>query len=284
MIAVIAVLLAAQPASKLDTAKIEQLTGLKGKLDEKEGAFKISYPRDDIGATAAGVKLTPPLGLTAWAAFSGGGAHTMVMGDVVLTEDQVNSAMSTALDNGLEVTALHNHFFWDSPKVMFMHIGGMGDEAKLATAVGKVFATLKEKGQVPTADIDPSKSTIDPAKLDAAFGKKGEFKDGVYKATWGRTTKVRGMTMGNTMGVNTWAALAGADDKAVIDGDFAMLEPELQDVLKALRHGGINIVAIHSHMSGEQPRILFLHYWGVGPAEQLAKGVMAALKETKTKS
>jgi len=147
-----------------------------------------------------------------------------------------------------------------------------------------VFATLKQKGDVPIADIDPAKSTIDPARLDAAFGKKGEFKDGVYKATWGRTTKVHGMTMGNTMGVNTWAALAGTDDNAVIDGDFAMLEPELQDVLKALRHGGINIVAIHSHMSGEQPRVLFLHYWGVGSAEQLAKGVMAALKETKTKS
>ena len=241
-------------AAGLNTANIEQLTGLKGKLDEKEGAFKVSYPRADIAASAAGVKLTPPLGLTAWAAFSGGGAHTMVMGDVVLTEDQVNTAMSTALDNGLEVTALHNHFFWDSPKVMFMHIGGMGDEEKLATAVGKVFATLKEKGQVPTADIDPSKSTIDPAKLDAAFGKKGDFKDGVYKATWGRTTKVRGMTMGNTMGVNTWAALAGSDDKAVIDGDFAMLESEMQDVLKALRHGGINIVAIHSHMSSSAPQ------------------------------
>src|SRR5438552_13890483 len=283
MIAVIAVLLAAQPAAKLDTAKIEQLTGLKGKLDEKEGAFKISYPRNDIGSTAAGVKLTPPLGLTAWAAFSGGGAHTMVMGDVVLTEDQVNPAMSAALDNGLEVTALHNHFFWDSAKVMFMHIGGMGDEAKLAEAVGKVFATLKQKGDVPIADIDPSKSTIDPAKLDAAFGKKGEFKDGVYKATWGRTTKVRGMTMGNTMGVNTWAALAGSDDKAVIDGDFAMLEAEMQDVLKALRHGGINIVAIHSHMSGAQPRVLFLPDWGVGPAAGVAQGGMAAVGRTKRK-
>src|SRR5437016_480673 len=280
MIAVIAVLLAAQPASKLDTAKIEQLTGLKGKLDEKEGAFKVSYARDDIGATAAGVKLTPPLGLTAWAAFSGGGAHTMVMGDVVLTEDQVNTAMSAALDNGLEVTALHNHFFWDSPKVMFMHIGGMGDESRLAEAVGKVFATLKQKGDVPTVDIDPAKSTVDPAKLDAAFGKKGEFKDGVYKATWGRTTKEHGMTVGNTMGVNTWAAFAGSDDKAVVDGDFAMLESELQNVLKALRHAGINIVAIHQHMTMEEPRILFLHYWGIGRAADLARGVKAALDRT----
>ena len=279
MIAIVAMLAAA-----LNTAKIEQLTGLKGKMDEKEGAFKVSYPRDDIGSTAAGVKLTPPLGLTAWTAFSGGSAHTMVMGDIVLTEDQVNPAMSAALDNGLDVTALHNHFFWDSPKVMFMHIGGMGDEEKLAAAVGKVFATLKQKGEVPVVNIDPPKGTIDPAKLDALFGKKGEFKDGVYKATWGRTTKEHGMTLGNTMGVNTWAAFAGSDDKAVVDGDFAMLESELQDVLKALRHAGVNIVAIHSHMSGEQPRILFLHYWGIGPAEQLAKAVMAALKETKTKS
>jgi hypothetical protein len=273
----IAVLLAAT----LNTARIEQLTGLKGKLDEKEAAFKVSYPRNDIGAIAAGVKLTPALGLTAWASFSGGGARTMVMGDVVLTEDQVNPALSAALDNGLQVTALHNHFFWDSPRVMFMHIGGMGDETKMATAVGKVFAVLKEKGEVPEADIDPARSTLDPARLDAAFGKKGEYKDGVYKITWGRTTREHGRTLGNTMGVNTWAALAGSDDKAVVDGDFAMLESELQDVLKALRHAGIHIVAIHSHMSGEQPRILFLHYWGVGPAEELAKGVLSAIKETK---
>ena len=192
-------------AATLNTAKIEELIGLKGKLDEKEGAFKVSYPRSDIAPTAAGVKLTPPLGLTAWASFTGGGAHTMVMGDMVLTEDQVNAAMSAALDSGLEVTALHNHFFWDSPKVI------------------------------------------------------------------------------NTMGVNTWAALAGSPEKAVVDGDFAMLESEMQEILKTLRHANINIVAIHSHMAGEQPRILFLHYWGVGPAEQLAKAVMSAVAKTGAK-
>src|SRR6266478_4077479 len=281
MISVIAVLLAVQPAVKLDTAKIEQLTGLKGKLDEKEGAFKVSYPRDDIGATAAGVKLTPPLGLTAWAAFSGGGAHTMVMGDVVLTEDQVNTAMSAALDNGLEVTALHNHFFWDSPKVMFMHIGGMGDEARLAEAVGKVFARIKEtgggRGDVPTADIDPAKSSLDTKKIDAILGKSGDLKDGVYKVTIGRETTMHGGSMGSTMGVNTWAAFAGSDDKAVVDGDFAMLESELQGVLKALRGAGIDVVAIHQHMTGESPRVMFLHYWGVGSTEDLAKGLRAAL-------
>ena len=160
----------------------------------------------------------------------------------------------------------------------------MGNEEKLAAAVGKVFAALKEKREVPNADIDPSTTTIDTTKLDALFGKKGDFSNGVYKASWGRTTKEHGMTLGNTMGVNTWAAFAGSDERAVVDGDFAMLESELQSVLKALRHAGINIVAIHSHMSGEQPRILFLHYWGIGPADQLAKAVLAALRVTTTKS
>jgi hypothetical protein len=224
--------------------------------------------------------MTPPMGLTSWAAFKRNGNRTMVMGDMVLTEEQVNPAMSAALDNGLDVTALHNHFFWDSPKVMFMHIGGMGDETKLATAVGKLFANMKqtaaEKGGVPTAEIDPTKSTLDTKKVESILG-KGELTNGVYKVTIGRETKMHGLTAANAMGVNTWAAFAGSDDKAVVDGDFAMLEPELQGVLKALRGANINIVAIHQHMAGEAPRVLFLHFWGVGPAESLAKGIKAAL-------
>jgi hypothetical protein len=275
----------AAESAKLDTAKIEELTGAKGKLDEKEGAFKVSVPRSDLSVTAAGVRLTPPMGLTSWAAFKRVGAHTMVMGDTVLLEDQVNPVMSVALDNGLEVTALHNHFLWDTPKVMFMHIGGMGDEAKLAAAVGKVFAKIKDtsggKGEVPTADIDPAKTSLAPEKIDAVLGTKGELKDGVYKVVIGRTTKMHGETMGNTMGVNTWAAFVGSDDRAVVDGDFAMLEPELQGVLKALRGAGISIVAIHQHMTGETPRILFLHYWGVGPTPALAKGLKTALDTQK---
>jgi len=269
----------------LDTAKIEELTGVKGKLDEKEGVFKVSMPRPEVAATASGVKITPALGLTAWAAFTRAGAHVMTMGDMVVLEDQVNPVMSAALDNGLEVTALHNHFFWDSPKVMFMHIGGMGDETTLATAVGKVFATIKEtaggKGPVPKADIDPAKSTLDPKKIDAVLGYKGELANGVYKVTIGRTTKMSGHSVGKAMGVNTWAAFAGADDRAVVDGDFAMLESELQPVLKALRGGGINVVAIHNHMTGETPRILFLHYWGIGGSEELARTLKEALGKTK---
>ena len=267
--------------AKLDTAKIEELTGAKGKLDEKEGAFKVSVPRSDLSVTAAGVHLTPPMGLTSWAAFKRSGKHDMVMGDLVLVEDQVNLVMSAALDNGLEVTALHNHFFWETPKVMFMHISGMGDEEKIAAAVGKVFARIKDtsggKGEIPTADIDPARTSLAPERIDALLGRKGELQDGVYKVVIGRTASMHGTQIGDTMGVNTWAAFAGSDDKAVVDGDFAMLEPELQGILKALRGADINIVAIHQHMTGEAPRIMFLHYWGVGPTTALAKGLKAAL-------
>jgi len=277
----VAAITAPPKASSIDTARIEALTGAKGALNETEGVFKVSVPRSDLAVTAAGVRLTPPMGLTSWAAFKHAGAHTVVMGDMVLLEDQVNPVMSVALESGLEVTALHNHFFWDSPKVMFMHIGGMGDEARLAEAVGKVFARIKEtsggRGDVPTADIDPAKSSLDTKKIDAILGKSGDLKDGVYKVTIGRETTMHGASMGSTMGVNTWAAFAGSDDKAVVDGDFAMLESELQGVLKALRGAGIDVVAIHQHMTGESPRVMFLHYWGVGSTEDLAKGLRAAL-------
>jgi hypothetical protein len=282
MLVAFALLAAPAPAAEngLDTARIEQLTGLKGQWNEKEHVFKVQLPRSDLTVTASGVKMTPPLGLTAWAAFTKAGAHAVVMGDMVLTEDQVNPAMSAALDNGLEVTALHNHFFWESPRVVFMHIGGMGDEGKLATGVGKVFAAMKQKFEVPSADIDPANTTLDPKKIEAVLGRTGELNKGVYKIVVGREVKMAGHAMGNAMGVNTWAAFAGSDDRAMVDGDFAMLESELQGVLKALRHAGINIVAIHQHMVGESPRMLFLHYWGIGRTEDLARGLKGALGQT----
>ena len=283
---VIAGATSAHAAAPLDGARIEQLTGAKGALDAAEGVFKVSVPRSDLSVTAGGVRMTPPMGLTLWAAFQAAGpGQVMVMGDLVLLEDQVNPVMSVALDSGLEVTALHNHFFWDSPKVMFMHIGGTAGQDALAGAVGKVFAKIKETsggaGKVPKSDIDPAKSTLTTAKIDAALGHKGDLGSGVYKVTIGRSTRMHGHAVGKTMGVNTWAAFAGSDERAVVDGDFAMLEAELQGVLKALRGAGIHIVAIHQHMAGEEPRILFLHYWGIGPAEDLARGLRAALAVTK---
>ncbi len=280
-----AVVAASKRGAGLDPAQIEQLTGAKGQMIEKENVFKVSIPRTDLTVKVAGTALTPPMGLTIWAAFTPMHGGVMVMGDLVLTEDQVNSVMSAALDNGLEVTGLHNHFFWDTPKVMFMHISGMGPEPKVAGAVGKVFATIKQTSSNPVAapktELSPAQTNLDPKRIETILGKPGELKDGVYKVTIGRTTRMGGQEVGNAMGVNTWAAFIGSDDRAVVDGDFAMYESELQGVLKALRQAGINVVAIHNHMVGEQPRVLFLHFWGVGSTDSLAKGLKAALGATK---
>jgi hypothetical protein len=269
----------------LDTAKIEQLTGVKGKRDTTENVFKVSVPRSDLKVTVAGVKMSPPLGFTSWAAFKSAGKQVMVMGDLVLLEDQINPVMSTALDNGIEVTALHNHFLWDSPKVMFMHINGLGDTEKLAAGVGKIFEELKKtsgKAHPAHKPFSISKTSLDPKGIETIIGAPVEKTDDVYKVTLGHSTKMNEHEAGKSMGVNTWAAFAGSDQKAIVDGDFAMSETEVQGVLKALRGAGIFITAIHSHMIGESPRILFLHYWGTGSVKELAQAVKSAL-DTQSK-
>lgn len=268
-------------AGGLDVQLIDRLTNAKGAFDAKEGVYKVAVARTDLKVSVAGIHVIPAMGLGSWAAFRRVETQTMVMGDLCLTAGQVNAVLSEALDNGLEVTALHNHFLWDAPRVMFMHIGGMGDEAALARAVGKVFAAIKatseKKEDLPDADVDTAAGGIDPKKIDAILDRPGSLSAGVYKIVVRRTTRMHGATVGQAMGVNTWAAFAGTDRRAVVDGDFAMLGPEVQAVLKSLRRSGIYVVAIHNHMIDEQPRIVFLHFWGVGPVEDLARGFKAAL-------
>lgn len=274
--------------AKLNPQRIQDLTGQNGSMDSKKKVFKVTYPRKDLKVEATGVKVTPALGLTAWAAFQEFGKHTMVMGDMVVTEGQVDAVMDAALESGLEVTALHNHFLWEKPRVMFMHVGGMGGQEKLASAVGKVFAKIKEtEGKLKparTADIEPKNTQLDTKKLEQTLGHSGKLKDAVYKVTISKKTKMHGHTVGKAMGVNTWAAFAGTDKKAVVGGDFAMLAHEVQPILKALRKAGISVVALHNHMIGDQPQIFFLHYWGIDSAENLATGLRAALDAQKAAS
>lgn len=269
----------------LDTAKIDSLTGLKGKLNENEGVYRIAFPRTDVKVAVDGWTMPPFMGLGTWAAFTKG-SHTeaMVMGDTVLFEDEVNAVMSVAFDNGLSVTALHNHFLFDHPKVYFMHIEGQGTIDQLATAVRKVYDKIKEIRAANPQPKDtfggnalPEKSSISAEPLNAIFGMTGEANNGMVKFTIGHPATMHGVKIDNAMGVNTWIAFAGADDNAVVDGDFAVTEDELQPALKALRMSEINIVAIHSHMTHESPRILFFHYWGRGPAKKLAETVKGAL-------
>jgi hypothetical protein len=224
------------------------------------------------------------MGLGTWAAFTQTKSGAMVMGDTVLFEDEVNPAMSAALDHGLSVTALHNHFFFDHPKVFFMHIEGEGSVDQLATAVRKVYDTIKEIRATNPQPRDsfgatplPEKNSISPEPLNEIFGMSGEAKDRMVKFTIGRPAKMHGATIAKEMGVNMWAAFAGSDDNAIVDGDYAVTEDELQPILKSLRAAKIDIVAIHQHMTHEEPRIMFFHYWGRGSAKNLAQAVKGAL-------
>src|SRR5207248_5479397 len=219
----------------LDGAKIDQITGLKGKLTEKEQVYKVTWPRGDVKVTVGDWTMPPFMGLGTWAAFTETKDGAMVMGDTVLFEDEVNVAMSAALDNGLSVTALHNHFFFDHPKVYFMHIEGEGAADQLAGAVRKVYDSIKPiraaspqpKDSVGNKSL-PEKNSISAAPLNEVFERQGESKDGMVKFTVGRPAKMHDVAIDKDMGVNTWAAFAGSDDNAIVDGDFVVTEDELQ--------------------------------------------------------
>jgi hypothetical protein len=275
----------------LDLAAIERLTGLKGTMNTNEGVFKVTAPRNDLKISVDGWTMPPFMGLTSWAAFSEGKtAEAMVMGDLVLFQDEVNPVMSALLDNGVSVTALHNHFFYDEPKVYFMHLAGEGTFEKLATGIRKAFDSLKATRAAnpqPAAKFSgpamPAQNSISGKAIEDILGVKGQGKDGMFKVVIGRTAKMAcGCEIAKEMGVNTWAAFAGTDDNALVDGDFAMTEDELQPVLKSLRGEGVSIVAIHHHMTHEKPRYIFLHYWGKGRAESLAQSLKKALDVQKT--
>jgi hypothetical protein len=277
--------IAATSGADFNTARIDELTGLKGKMNEKEGVYKVTLPRNDVKIVVDGWTMPPFMGLGTWAAFTATENGAMVMGDTVLFEDEVAAAMSSALDNGLSVTALHNHFFFDRPKVYFMHIEGEGPDDKLAGAVRKVYDSIKQTRAANPQPKDsfgdkslPEKSSITAAPLNEIFGIQGESKDGMVKFTISRPAKMHGVNIDKEMGVNTWAAFAGSDDNAVVDGDFAVTEDELQPVLKSLLKDKINIIAIHQHMTHEEPRIMFFHYWGRGHAKDLANAIKGGLR------
>ena len=275
---------AADTSDPLDMDKIEQLTGLKGTYSKEENVFKVSKPRADVKIQVDKWAMPPFMGLTSWTAFTPAqDGKVIMMGDIVLFEDEVNPVMSAAFDAGLEVTGLHNHFFFDEPKVYFMHIAGTGNTAQLAMGVKKIYekaAEIRAEKSVPSFEFPkmiPKESKISAGPLETILGMKGMSKDGMFKVTVGRPATIHGVQVGKEMGINTWAAFAGIDSQAVVDGDFVMLADEMQQVLKTMRAGGINIVAIHQHMTDERPHYLFMHYWGKGNAQALAKTIKKAL-------
>ena len=266
----------------------EVISFLNKKGDFKDNVLKVNIPRNDLKVTVAGIETPTPFGFGGWIAMTKGDHHIdVMMGDLVLLQDEVNPVMSAILENGLEVTALHNHFFWDEPHVYFMHVHGHGTPEELARKVkpaidliGKDISADERKKNIDANNGSLGK--LDTDKLSKIVGHTGEQNGAVYKITIGRNDiklKEMGAVINARMGLNTWAAFVGSDENAAVAGDVAMLEREVTPVLKALRANGLNIVAIHHHMTGSRPMVIFLHYWGVGPAEKLAAGFKAALNE-----
>ena len=264
------------------------LTALGKQGDYKANVLKVNIPRNDVSVTVAGVKTPTPFGFGGWISMTKGtGGMDVMMGDLVLTQDEVNPVMSALLDNGIEVTALHNHFLWDEPHMFYMHVHAHGKAADLARQV-KPGLDLIGKGSTPAAPAAPAggpATTMDTAKLAQIVGTPGEQTGAVYKITIGRDDlklTEMGAPINARMGLNTWAAFVGTSEKAAVAGDVAMLASEVQPVLKALRKNGLDVVAIHHHMTGTEPTVFFLHYWGTGPAEKLATAFRAALDQLGT--
>ncbi len=290
-VCVLATCALAVPAQEMPKDYQDVLAELGKKGDYKDNVLKINIPRNDLTVSVDGVAMPTPFGFGGWLAMTkGSGGHDVMMGDLVLLQEEVNPVMTAMLDNGLEVTALHNHFFFDEPRMFYMHVMGHGtpqDLAQRAKPGLDLIGTItrhRTKGTASRAARGSSSGTgqLDTAKIAKIVGHQGEQNGAVYKITIGRDDlkiEEMGARINSRMGLNTWAAFAGSDQNAAVAGDVAMLENEVQPVLKALRANNLDIVAIHQHMLDTQPNIIFLHYWGTGAAEKLATGFKAAVEQ-----
>ncbi len=269
---------------ELDFEQIRQITGVEGTIND--GQYKISVPQPSLDVTVDGFKIIPAMGLTSWAAFASAPEGATVMGDLVVLETEIGAVEGALVEAGLTVTALHNHFVRDNPKVMFMHIGGVGPAAQLARGVRKALDEIERMRQGRDSSAASSvESTFDTQEIDRILGHSGGLNNGVYKVTIGRPDVElvdHGVEVTSFMGFNTWAAFQGIPERTAVAGDFVMLEHEVASVIQSLVKNNIEVVALHNHMVHEQPRVFFLHYWGVGPSKELSEGLREALDQTGT--
>ena len=271
----------------LDITTIEQVTGMKG--TEENGEYKLTVPQNDLDVTVDEFTIIPPMGMGSWAAFSPTEDGAILMGDVVVKENEIATVQQVLVNNGLKMTALHNHFVREEPNVMYMHIGGQGTEKELATGVKAVFDRIAElRGSNPAdAEAGEVENSLDTTRIAEILGHKGSMSRGVYKVTVGRPDvdlNAHGTTVSTFMGFNTWASWQGTPENAAVAGDFVMLADEVEPVINALVNNGIEVVALHNHMVQEEPRVFFLHYWGTGVAEKLARGLRQALNQASAAS
>ncbi len=269
-------------AAALDAAAIGNAMGMEAGTTP-DGVIRVTWGRADVPVTIDGYPLQPFAGLTSWAAFKETDGGARVMGDTVVFQDEVGPAMDAAIAAGIEITALHNHFFYDDPPVYFMHIGGSGDPQALARGVKAMWDAIREvrsnhdRPQQGFAGPTPDAGTVSAEDLEQVLGLKANVKDGMVKFSVGREADMDGLAVGGSMGLTTWMAFSGNDTLAVVDGDFIMEGDEVQRVLKALRRADIQVVALHNHMIGEEPAYYFAHFWGKGAPLNLARALRAAL-------
>jgi hypothetical protein len=261
-----------------DFHDVEQILGVTGQM--QEGAFVVSFPRSDIRVTIYGETVPTAFGFGSWTAWKKMENEAMVMGDLVLLEKEINPVISVLAEANINVTALHNHFLGEKPRIMYMHIHGVGEAKALASGIRKAL----DKTDTPRSHASSINAlpALDTKKIEQIIGHPGRAGGGVFKITVGRAgVRTHGMELTSSMGLNSWIAFIGTNERAHVAGDIAMLANEVNPVIRALRKHGIKILAVHNHMLDEEPRIFFLHYWGTGKPENLAKGFRDALGQMK---
>jgi len=274
----------AQQSANSEWKPVEDALGRKGSAQPGD-VYKFSMPRSDLKVTVAGTPIKAGLALGSWLAFKRMGNEAIVMGDLVLTESEVEPVMAKLQQEGVEQTAVHNHLLNESPRVLYMHVAGHGDPVKLATALKDALALTKTPSASPAPPAQQSNLGFDTAQVDQALGHQGKNNNGIYQFSIARGEKINDMgteippSMGTATAINFQPTSTG---KAAITGDFVLLGKEVNPVIKALRDNGIIVTAVHSHMLTEEPRLFFMHFWANDDAVKLAKGLRAALDKTNS--
>jgi Domain of Unknown Function (DUF1259) len=296
-IGIIALVLAA-PAQAAEPWHQEVASGLgKPGTEMPGGIYRVSLPRTDLNVTLDGVAIKPALALGSWLSFKPMGNEVMVMGDLVLTEEEINPVLTRLEQGGVEITALHNHLLRASPATMYMHVHGHGEPSRLATTLREALGASKTPFGAETAAISPQAATqatttasteqkldLDTAAIDQTLGRKGKVNGGVYQVSVPRAEAVKdsGMevpeAMGSAIAINFQPTGSG---KVAITGDFVLTADEVNPVIKALQANGIEVTALHNHMLADEPRLFFMHFWANDDAQRLAKGLRAALDQVK---
>ena len=269
--------------AETDWKRVEQTLGVNG-ASLPGGVYRFGLPRSDLTVTLDGVEIKPALALGSWLAFRTMGNEAMVMGDLVLTAEEVNPVMKRLIEGGIEITALHNHLMRSTPTTMYMHVAGHGDAVKLADTLHAALSLSKTPFKPASSEPSPA-LTLDTASLDAALGAKGRAVGGVYQFTVPRAETIKDGAMEVPVSMGTGIAInfqPTGDGKAAITGDFVLLAAEVNPVLRALRENGIEVTALHSHMLTDEPRLFFMHFWANDDAIKLARGLRAALDKTNS--